>query len=306
MISASDVSFPEEAFKGGMWEGVLTATSSISHTGETLGTVSYLRREKILSPEGKIIEIPIISGNSLRGRLRDIAANLWWHHTGRPQLPLAVANAIWSGGSLTRTSGELLTGKKLWEVENVCPVINIFGAAGGGRLIDGAFNISKVIPLCKETAHLFPPDTVNETVRTVSFWNLLQIEYYTHNNQTYSTVQDNAWQDTPNRKTTKNTPPAQMRYGVETFIPGTKFHLRAHITPGNPYGLSLLADTFREYDRHALLGGKTSIGHGNVTTHWTAQPEWFPHPRHPLFKLWKTATTAPLTQTQHEILARLQ
>ena len=52
------------------YEGVVTALSSISHIGETVGVNAKLRREKLVTPNG-IEEVPVISGNSLRGQLRD-------------------------------------------------------------------------------------------------------------------------------------------------------------------------------------------------------------------------------------------
>ena len=48
-------------------EGIVTALSSISHNGgEKNGIVTQLRREKFVQPNGKVIEVPVISGNSIR------------------------------------------------------------------------------------------------------------------------------------------------------------------------------------------------------------------------------------------------
>lgn len=296
---------------GGKWAGFLTAVSSVSHVGETLGTVSYLRREKILSPAGGIVEIPVISGNSLRGRLRDISAELWWRQVGRPQLPLAVANAIWSGGSLTRASGEILTGKRLMETEDVCPVINVYGGAGGGRLIDGTLNVSKVIPVCKETSHLFSADaqeTIKETqTANVSFWDLLQIEHYTRDRQAFPSseiIAEGLDGNAPPSSRVKHS--EQMRYGVETFIPGTMFHVRINTRTNNPAGLSLLVETLATYQKNAHLGGKTSVGHGDVSVRWYAQPEWFTGSAATFSQLWRAQVGGNLTLEQHKILARLQ
>ena len=54
------------------FEGHVTALSSISHIGETRGVTAELRREKVLLPTGDVEEVPIISGNGLRGPLRDL------------------------------------------------------------------------------------------------------------------------------------------------------------------------------------------------------------------------------------------
>jgi hypothetical protein len=55
-----------------IWEGTMTALSSISHNGgDSFGINSKLRREKFVQPDGSVESVPIISGNSMRGRLRD-------------------------------------------------------------------------------------------------------------------------------------------------------------------------------------------------------------------------------------------
>ena len=52
-------------------EGICTALSSISHNGgEKNGTIVQLRREKFVQPKGNVVEIPIISGNSIRTSAR--------------------------------------------------------------------------------------------------------------------------------------------------------------------------------------------------------------------------------------------
>jgi hypothetical protein len=54
-----------------VFEGVVTALTSISHIGDSHGVNAKLRREKFVQPDGTVEEIPVISGNSLRGILRD-------------------------------------------------------------------------------------------------------------------------------------------------------------------------------------------------------------------------------------------
>ena len=58
------------------WEGTLTALSSIAHGGETRGTITLLRRELVCSSSGELVHVPIVSGNTLRGRLRRLGEEL--------------------------------------------------------------------------------------------------------------------------------------------------------------------------------------------------------------------------------------
>ena len=103
------------------WEGDATALSSVAHGEQALGTVTYLRRERFLMPDGSVDDIPVVSGNAWRGLLRRTAGDLWWDAAGQPPLTLAVAHAIWSGGALAKSSGTPLTGPRLMRVRAACP-----------------------------------------------------------------------------------------------------------------------------------------------------------------------------------------
>ncbi|MEP7762593.1 hypothetical protein [Sanguibacter sp. 25GB23B1] len=52
------------------WTGTITALSSIAHGEETRGTTTLLRRELVTTPNDDRVLVPVISGNTLRGRLR--------------------------------------------------------------------------------------------------------------------------------------------------------------------------------------------------------------------------------------------
>lgn len=137
------------------WTGTLTATSSIAHGGETRGTITLLRREIVVQPDGRPIHVPVISGNSFRGRLRRIGEELLrdtLHY--ETQLPLTVAHALRGGGSLAKTSGTPLSGQRLHDLRALVPQVGVFGCAGGGRIVDGCLQIGKVVPHVAETTHI--------------------------------------------------------------------------------------------------------------------------------------------------------
>jgi 3'-phosphoadenosine 5'-phosphosulfate sulfotransferase (PAPS reductase)/FAD synthetase len=60
-----------------VYEGTMTALTSIAHNGgQSFGIESKLRRERFVQPDGSVEEVPILSGNGLRGMLRDRGM---WH-----------------------------------------------------------------------------------------------------------------------------------------------------------------------------------------------------------------------------------
>lgn len=234
------------------WEGTATAVSSIAHGAESLGTITYLRRERFLTPEGVVEEVPVISGNAWRGLLRDTAADMWWEAAGSPLMSLAVMHALWSGGALAKVSGPLLTGSKLQELRETCPVVSIFGTAGGGRIIGGSLQVGKMIPICKEVEHVLP-----EYLRTgdlLSMWDLTQIEYY-------SRIPNEIRNNEENEESLDS---RLARYGTETFIAGTKFATWCSLTWPSKQDESFFSDTLAQYTMSAHVGGMSRVGHGQL------------------------------------------
>jgi len=261
------------------WSGTITALTSIAHGGESLGTVRYLRRERFLLPDGTVEEVPVISGNMIRGTLRRMAADLWWAELGKPRLRLPVMHAIWAGGAMAKSTTDPVTAKRLQEVRAACPVIGLFGAAGGGRVIDGTVQIGKAPPICEETAHVRPGQHTGPSV-----WDITQIEYF-------SKVPDNRGEDTRGQGDY-----SPMRFGVETFLAGTQFTWQASSRWATPAEVSLLADTLQHFTTQGLLGGMTGTGMGSVHIDLTV-PE--------LQNLLDWRDTLPTSQDALDILSRL-
>ena len=83
------------------WSGTLTAVSSIAHGGENRGTITLLRREVMVTSEGLLLHVPVISGNTLRGRLRRIGEELLRDALDyEGLLPAAVAHVLRGGGAV--------------------------------------------------------------------------------------------------------------------------------------------------------------------------------------------------------------
>lgn len=218
------------------WEGTATALSSITHGEQSLGTGTYMRREKFLLPNGLVEEIPLVSGNALRGSMRDYAAKTYWHFLDRPHLNISVSHALFSGGTISKaTNAEPVSGIKLREIREACPPLSIFGAAGGGRIIDGILSVGKMLPITEETKHLIPERFHGEYLP--SYWDILQLEEYSRfspKDEDYS---------------------LNMRYGVESFIAGTRFYTWINLDFPSQQDISFFDEIIS-----ALKGGLIPIG----------------------------------------------
>jgi hypothetical protein len=234
------------------WTGTATALSSVAHGADVLGTVTYLRRERFLMPGGGVEDIPVVSGNAWRGLLRDTAADLWWAAAGEPALPVPVAHALWSGGALAKTAGTVLSGSRLSELRDVCPVVGVFGTAGGGRIIAGTLNVGKLVPVCAELEHVLPDEL--RTGDLPSIFDLTQIEYY-------SRFPGGARETSDDMETSSS---GLARYGVETFAAGTRFATWCSLMWASAAEQSLFAETLDTFARNARVGGLARAGHGRL------------------------------------------
>lgn len=238
----------------------MTALTSIVHGGESLGTVRYLRRERFLLADGTFEDIPVLSGNMLRGMLRRTAADLWWEEVGRPALPMAVAHAIWSGGAMAKSTTDPLTAAKLQEVRLACPVVGLFGAAGGGRVVDGTVQVGKAIPVCAETVHVRPEGPMGPSI-----WDLTQIEYFSK---------------VPHVSGAGDGEFTPMRFGVESFVAGSQFTWTVGSQWASPTENALLAEALAVFASDGQVGGMGASGMGRVRVDLVAPagietlPDW--------------------------------
>lgn len=274
-----------------VFEGTITALTSISHIGESHGVNAKLRREKIVQPNGEVEEVPIISGNSLRGILRDcgmihMLRTLGYGvngETGQVQgLSLAAFYFLLSGGALTKQSSRGLDIDEARRWRELIPLVAIFGGAMGNQIMPGKLKVGKAIPICAETAHILP-ERLSEGRSNVSVWDLLQEEAYTRRDdekdenkreliapsvrmlveaeQSAKRAKARQGDDSVGETGQKQ----QMRYYVETIAPGTLLYWELTMDDVSPVEFEAFCVTLAEFSRRPYIGGKNGVGHGKVS-----------------------------------------
>ena len=264
-----------------LWAGTVTAASSISHGGETRGTISLLRRELIAQPGGDPAHVPVISGNAARGILRRLSEELMRDAVGyEHQLPLAAAHVLRGGGELVKTGAEPLSGRRLAELRALLPHLALFGAATGGRIIDGCLQVGKVVPVVTETTH------ITGQVTTLEAFDATQIETYIRHDDglhhTTETLRDDL-PAAPDRGLDPTVDPApdpaaeaaaepaatetsrHLMFRVETFPAGTRLAWWLRLDRASDLQVAYFTDVLDAFATRGHLGGRSAIGHGQVT-----------------------------------------
>lgn len=248
-------------------EAVVQANTQISHNGGELnGNVAMFRRTGVIQPNGRSIEVPIISGNGIRGKLRDVASEQMLHVLGDDDTPhrvsLHIFQMLFSGGSLTagNIEGDVDKWKQLYE--NL-PVVALFGTAYGNAIIPGKMDINPFIPIALETHHIIPQQILECFAETglKSVFTYLQQEMYTRKEnakdprfeQYLELQEDGAKFET-----------SQMIYYVETLKAGTPFYWRVVLRDVTDVEYDFFLSFMKRWESAQTVGGKASIGFGQV------------------------------------------
>jgi CRISPR type IV-associated protein Csf2 len=273
-----------------IFEGILEALSSISHGGgESCGTTSKLRREKFVQPDGSVEEVPTLSGNGIRGILRDRGMLHMCRTLGYgvsadgtvKGLSLPAFHFLFGGGSLTAVSGKAIDLEAAREIRRLIPLISVFGGAMGNAILPGKLKINKGIPVCLETAHLLPERYTSGTLQ--SCWDLTQEEMYTRRDDAKNLhlrgVLDDAARHLVEQGETESVAAAaavveetgqkqQMLYHIETFCAGTRFYWKVVLEDPTEIEFEAFLVTLAEFIRVPYIGGRNSAGMGELRLHF--------------------------------------
>lgn len=242
------------------------AQSSIVHREDysAVGTDNFalFRREKIITPNGEVMQIPIVSGSSFRGVLRRIGEALTagvLDYEGAA-LPIPAAHLLTNGGRLAK-SARPLTDEDERRLKNLLPQIAIFGGAASGRIMSGLLAVGKVLPEIAELAHILP-----RPPQTIPLPAVLSVA-----DESFSHLSDHRTStDQPPRTDLDQTSSPLGRFGVETLPAGTRLQTWVRLTNATDNQAAFLRDVLAAFADHGHLGGRIAAGHGQITATTTA------------------------------------
>lgn len=274
------------------FEGTMTALTSITHFGDSVGgTEQVLRREKVALPDGDYAEVPIISGNSWRGQLRDCGMRAMLDELaralGRDSITLSpqAFYLLFSGGSLTKDNGRGVDIGQARNLRALVPLLGVFGGAVGRQIMEGKLAVGKIIPVCVETQHLLPDELTTHPHAAISVYERISMEHYTRMDDAkreslagrFLPAPEQTLLEAPSvrKVTNKRTgeveeiadkPGAaqQMRYGFETITAGTVFSCGITLRAVTPLEFEAFLMALAEWSREPVIGGRSGSGMGRV------------------------------------------
>ena len=233
-------------------EGFITAQAPIHHGGdEKAGNQSLVRRQSYIV-DNSVIEIPVISGNSIRGILRRM---IWDDLLERVEYTLTnmkIYHMLFTGGILeavdSKDSGVIdIEMKRKLRAE--LPPLAVMGTALGNQMFEGKLKCAIAQPICSELREFLPEDLPVQA--TTSIYELVSFDFMTRLDDVKEARQEGEAAH-------------QMLMNFEVINPGTVF---VHsFTLDNPSDVekAVLAHSLNLWREKPWVGGKSSVGYGNV------------------------------------------
>jgi len=235
--------------------GTFEAQAPISHgSDEDFGMEIRLRTlEMTVRENGDTYHeaVPVISGNSLRGQLRDLLAQDFLDRLSTDDDPLQVSdtlsNALYAGGSLERTAGAgKLNRRLIHDIREYIPPLSLLGTAIEDQMIEGRVDVGQLLPIATETNNYTGRDADK------SVFEFVDTTFYTRQDDRVGGRQED--EDAQ-----------QMKYDVQVLVPGTRLHHDLTLRSGHTdLDAACLGHAFDLFNERAVLGGMASRGHGTV------------------------------------------
>lgn len=140
--------------------GYLIVESPIHHGGdEKNGNIATIRRISWLV-DGQREEVPVISGNSIRGLLRRMIMSDMLDQVGYTLESTKLYHLLFAGGTLesvdSKDAGAINLARKK-EIRETLPPLSLLGTAIGNQMIEGKMKCGIAIPVCRELAGSIRP-----------------------------------------------------------------------------------------------------------------------------------------------------
>jgi CRISPR/Cas system CSM-associated protein Csm3 (group 7 of RAMP superfamily) len=237
-------------------KGRAVALSPVFHGGsEKTGSVVLLNRLRFIV-DGKPVDVPIISGNQVRGRLRRLLTRDFLDLVGfkmdlSQKKDQKLYHTLFAGGVLTEVeeeeSGTIDLALKSRIVQYVLPV-RLLGCSYANQMVEGRLIVSHMLPVCRELRDFTAVDS------DVSFYQLIA--------HAFQTRRDELRLERP-----KEEQAVQMMVEYECFAPGTVFHhefVLETTSEGLELDLSTLYRAVQLWRAEPFIGGKSAVGFGKL------------------------------------------
>jgi len=244
--------------------GFLKAKSPIFHGGdEKTGSVVLLRRMKFIVDE-EPTDVPYISGNAVRGVWRrlifkDMLEKIGYEIDLSKKGGQKLYHTLFTGGVLEtvdESSSGIIDINLKRNVLSLIPPARLLGFSIGNQMIEGKLKVGHLLPICKELVD-YLPDNVHPKN---SFYELI--------GHSFQTRKDDLRVDREGEEQA-----VQKLIEYEVFVPGTLFYHEVKLEDPTELDVSCLARIIELWEEKPFIGGKSSVGFGELEINYDFSEE---------------------------------
>lgn len=225
-----------------------TLTAPVSHIGETASTGSYF--QTINTAAGRL---PVITGNSVRGILRDKLSDHLLDSIGQP-VDKETFNVLYSGGNISGSTKNDVARAK--QIRQHFPMLSLLGGGLGTMIMSGQLVSGFCYPLCRES------EPFTGIASTISWHDLIDDIEFTRMDDSKDDTNIDRITDVEEEKKAKAS--TQMRFSVQYLSAGTELVQRLTLLDGSTeLEQGALLTAIAEWFRLPTLGGMRSKGFGS-------------------------------------------
>lgn len=228
--------------------------SPLTHFGdEQSGTMQTLRRMKFFI-NGEYIDIPVYSGNALRGILRTLVMTdlLEKLDMSTESISQNMFYTLFNGGSLKSGGLEDLSFKRL--IREYCPALSLLGSAYGNQMTEGKLKTGILRPVC------FEMNEYNRNQTELSLYSgMLSDVFHTRMDRLKKSVEEVSDSDFNTKKQA-----VQMKYEMETLSAGTMLETEVFVECANELEVSCAYYMLKLLKESGHIGGKSAAGYGKI------------------------------------------
>ena len=137
------------------YEFILEAMEPIAHHSEVVGNQAIVMREAVRQPSGSFVEVPIITGDTLRHGLREVGAYAYLDAAGKlddPGLTEGALRLLFNGGMMTgKGSSSSINLDTYRRMSVLLPLLPLLGGCSDNRIVPGNVEVSRALVICDET-----------------------------------------------------------------------------------------------------------------------------------------------------------
>lgn len=142
------------------YELIIEAHTPIAHHSEVFGNSAIAMRRKIRQPDGSLVDVPVITGDTLRHGLREASSYALLDSAGilgDAGLSEAALRLLFAGGMLTgRGDASAVKLDAYRQMVDVMPTLGLFGGCANNRAIPGRLIVDDAVLICEETVSFVP------------------------------------------------------------------------------------------------------------------------------------------------------